>query len=473
MAKDADRATAGERGIMKKFLLLLALASVIFILSGVGASAQGSINISDSSFKENYPAQMSFHLAAAGASPITTIGLAVRFPNGLVTRLQPHFTSESQVDTTLVWDLRGQTSSSVGGYLPPGAQGEYSWHIENQGGSKIDTPFQSFQLTDNRKTWKTLKNDKVILFWYDGGQNFGQAIFDKANNTLAAIQQDIGATMSHAVQIFIYGDRKEFLDVLSPGNQEWAGGTIDDTFGIVLINASSGDLDYALSTTPHELTHLVIAENLKGPYKDVAMPLWMNEGLAVYHEYIPPKNEPRFDAALRRGIQTDTLFSLRSLSSNFPADASVVEMAYGEGFSVVDFMVRTYGRDKLTQIMSLFKAGTTADDAFMKVLGVDQDGLENAWRKSVGAQVKNYAKAPTPTPGAVPTFSFSSVETPNAGKSTQTQVAQAETPFLSPNSAPTPQPTSAPGGGSGGCGVPIAAMGLLAYGAWRLGRRKP
>ncbi len=452
---------------MKKWLLLLACASILFLFAGQTAGAQGAITVSSNSFKIDYPNQITFQAAASSSAPITTATLVARFPGGLTSRLPAQVTPAAQVNVSVVWNLRGVTGTDLGGYLPPGAKGEYSWHLEDQAGNKFDTPFQPFKVEDTRETWKTLTNDKVALYWYDGGQDFGQGIFDKANQTLAAIQNDIGATLDGQVQIYIWGNRDEFMSALSPGNHEWAGGTIDDTFGVVLINADSGSLGYALSTVPHELTHLVIAQDLKGPFKDIAMPLWMNEGLAVYHEYIPPKDEPRFDAAVRRGVQTDTLFRLKSISGNFPNDASVVDMAYGEGFSVVDFMIRTYGRDKLKQIMTLFKEGTTADDAFMQVLGVDQDGLENAWRKSIGAQVKDYPKAATPTPGGVPTLSFSSAATPSAATPTPAEVAQAQTPVLSPNPAPTTSsPGSAPAGGL--CGLPIGAAALALFGFWRV-----
>jgi Peptidase MA superfamily len=455
---------------MRRFLMLLALASLFFIATLAPAQAQTAIAVTNPTFKLDYPNTMTFHANASSSSPITTLEVLVRFPaSNVITRVKANLTPSPQVDATAVWDLRGATTSAVGGYLPPGASGVYSWHVQDQAGNQFDSSPQPFRIDDTRETWKKLENAKFVLYWYDGGQDFGQAIFDKANQTLTSIQADIGATIGTQIQIFIYGNRQEFLTALAPGNQEWAGGTIDETFNVVLINADSSSLDYALEAMPHELTHLVTHAAVKGPYSGLALPLWMDEGLAVYHEYTPPK-DARFAASLQRAIQTDSLFRLRTISERFPSDPTQADLAYGESFSVVAFMIKTYGRDKMKQILDLFKQGTTPDDAFQQVLGVDEDGLENAWRQSVGAQLKNYPKAPTPTPGAVPTFAFSSAETPGAAQATPTTVALQQTP------APNNTPTSASGGGGGGagglCGGLFGAVGLLAFGAWRLAKRR-
>ncbi|MGE5139517.1 MAG: peptidase MA family metallohydrolase, partial [Rudaea sp.] len=452
---------------MKRTITWLALAGLLFIFLSPGALAQGGISASDASYKVDYPRQLQFHLAASAPSSITAITLAVRFPStGLTTRIPAKFDSATQVNTTVNWDLRGETSTAVGGYLPPGAIGEYSWHIEDQAGDKLDTPAKPFRVDDNREPWQDLKNDRVLLYWRGFSAADGRQVFDTTNKTLDAIQSDIGATLTGQVQLFIYSDRSMFMSALSPGQKEWAGGTIEADFGIVLIDGSAG-LDYVLDTAPHELTHLVIAQYLKGPYRDISMPLWMNEGLAVYHEFIPPRNEPRFDQALRRGIQTDTVFRLRTLESSFPNDESVVPMAYGEGFSVVDFMIRTYGPEKLKQIMQLFKTGSTADEAFQQVLGVNEDGLENAWRKSVGAPLKNYPQLATATPGAVPTFGFSSAATPGAVAATATAPAVAAANTPAPGSNPFGGQPGAQGGG-GLCGGLFGGAGLVAFAAWRL-----
>jgi hypothetical protein len=442
---------------MKRLLLLLSVASLFLAVGTFTASAQTEIQVSDTSFKVDYPKQITFHLTAKSASDISQVSLAVHFPTtGTTTRIVPKFTPGAQVDLTGVWSLDRNVVGAAGGYLPPGARGEFSWHIQDDSGNQSDTPFQPFRVDDNRRTWKQLTNDKVAVYWYDGDDGFGKAIFDKANTALRGIQDSIGAIIDYQIQVYVYGNRDEFLSALQPGQHEFAGGTIISDFGVALIQASpsgqGGDLEYALVATPHELIHLVVAQELKGPFKDISMPLWMNEGLASYYEYDPPRMEPRYNDALQQAIKIDSLIRLRTLELRFPDDYSSSVLAYGEGYSVDDYLMRQYGSDKLRRIFALFKSGTTADDAFQQVLGVDEDGLENLWRKSVGAQQKNYVKLPTPYPGAVPTLGLSSAETPTAASATPPIVALQETPTLAPSSSPTPQTSTRAGGDGGLCG---------------------
>ena len=73
---------------------------------------------------------------------------------------------------------------------------------------------------------------------------------------------------------------------------------------------------------------------------------------------------------------------------------------------MVDFMIKTYGRDKMTALLLDLKNGQTMDQALQEVYGFDTNGLENAWRTSIGAKPLNGSSQPTPvpTPTIIPTF---------------------------------------------------------------------
>lgn len=455
---------------MKRLLVVLAMASLFIVFGVSGAGAQSAITVSDSSVQIDFPNAMTFHLKASSSAPITKASLSVNFPvSGANNTIPGNFVQGPQVDTRIVWSLSNTSSFAVGGWLPPGTSGTYSWHLADSSGNAIDTPATPFRVMDNRVTWKELKNDRVAIDWYDGDQNFGQSLFDLANKTLDNIANDIGAKVDHQIQIWMYGNDDYFKTALPPGSPEWVGGESFNEFNIVVVEASGSGQDYAARGALHEMTHQVIAEAMKGPFPQ-ALPHWMDEGLAVYHQFIPPHLDSFLQPPLDRAIQSDTLFRLQSLDSNFPADPGQADVAYGESYGVVSFMLKQYGGDKMKQIFGLFRNGATSDEAFQKVLGMDTDALENLWRKSVGAQVKSYTKSPTATPGAVATFALSSADTPSAATATPAGVALQVTSTLSPNNAPTPTPASG-GGGGGLCGGLFGGLGLVAIGAWRLRKR--
>jgi hypothetical protein len=61
-----------------------------------------------------------------------------------------------------------------------------------------------------------------------------------------------------------------------------------------------------------------------------------------------------------------------------------VNLFYGQSWSLVSFLVDTYGADKFAALFAEMKSGKTTDAALEAVYGFDQDGLEDEWRAGVG-----------------------------------------------------------------------------------------
>jgi acyl-CoA-binding protein len=72
-----------------------------------------------------------------------------------------------------------------------------------------------------------------------------------------------------------------------------------------------------------------------------------------------------------------------------------VALFYGQAWSLVNFLIETYGPAKLAELYATFKDGSTADKALLKVYGFDQGGLEDDWRASLGLPPRE-----DPTPAA-------------------------------------------------------------------------
>jgi hypothetical protein len=133
------------------------------------------------------------------------------------------------------------------------------------------------------------------------------------------------------------------------------------------------------------------------------VPTWLNEGLAMVGEGgLDEYQQGLFDQALAG----DTLPSLRSLSGGFSEESDRANLSYSTSYSVVDFLVREYGRDRMTDLLERLRDGATADEALQAVYGFDVDGLEDAWRVDIGASPRTAGAQPTPVPTAtvVPTI---------------------------------------------------------------------
>jgi len=81
------------------------------------------------------------------------------------------------------------------------------------------------------------------------------------------------------------------------------------------------------------------------------------------------------------------LISVRSLSSPFSAITEQALISYGESQSIVTFLLQTYGKDKMDQLLNVFHEGAGYDYALKQVYGFDQDGLDVLWRQSLGINI--------------------------------------------------------------------------------------
>ncbi len=373
----------------------------------VGPAVAGNgITISQNKFTNNFPKQLLFQIDAQSKAKITQLALIVAIDGQASSSRQvPDFTSDTKVQATYEWNL-GRA------YIPPGVTGQFWWTVQDSDGGQLQTPKQSFRVDDSAHPWKKIANDQLALYWYAGGDSFGQALFDRGVQAMKFLQQDTGVVVDRQIQIFIYGNRADFFSSLEPGATEWTGGRAFPEYAIVMIDVAPSNLEWGKGATTHELTHQVIHQKIRSPLGDLSMPHWMDEGLAVYYETYPGALDSQFSVPLKRAIQNDTLQPLRSLSGSFPADSSAANLSYAESYSVVDFIIRHYGREKLAQLLQAFKSGGFYDDLFKQVIGVDTDGLENEWRKDVGAKPRAIAPRAATTPSVFPTFSLSTDVTP-------------------------------------------------------------
>jgi hypothetical protein len=216
------------------------------------------------------------------------------------------------------------------------------------------------------------------------------------------------------------------------------------------------------------MTHVIIHQKIRSPLGSLSMPHWVDEGLAVYFEGTPGQVDPQFADPLQRAIKNDALPPVRSLSGSFPADSRAAELAYGESWSVVDFIFRTFGKEKVAQLLQAFKTGGAYDEIFTKILGVDTDGLETKWRVDIGAKPRAVPTRDSRAPTAYPTFGLSSDNPTPASRA-----VPSTPPAVSQNVTPAPRATSAPPSAPNPlttfCGGAIGFIVLGLFGAMKIG----
>ncbi|MCB8984844.1 MAG: hypothetical protein H6659_13525 [Ardenticatenaceae bacterium] len=415
---------------LTRFILLLGL---LLWLTAV-AAAQTAVSPLRNEALVNYPNDVRFVLELPPDTAVTQATL--RYDVDKVSCLD----AAAQVPVELTASQNGLTADwtwvmSRSGNPPPGTSLWWEWVLTDDAGEQTTTPRQSLTFTDGRFDWQTVSEDGITLHWYRGA-DVGPLLLDAAVAGLARLENDMGIELQNDVQFYIYGSAADMRDAVLYV-QDWAGGVAFDEYNTILIGVSPDSAaDWGRSTVRHELAHLVTGQFARSCVGG-SRPTWLEEGLAVYAE-----GEPTADirAALDQAQAANNFAPLRSLNGSFPAHSDEAGSAYAQSYSVVDYLLATYGRAAMQDLLLALAAGRSTDQALQQVYGVNVDGLEAEWRAARGLPERPYPPTPTPiSAAAVPTIA----------------------PLGRPASLPTPAAAAAtPPPASSSPGVSVCGLGL-------------
>jgi len=344
-------------------------------VKGTPRVAGGGIEVLATPVDAKFPEALTFNLEARSAVDIDSIILQYKIDKishaALVSEARPEFVPAPEVKVAWTWDLRKEVR------LPPGADIEYRWLMEDTTGERHETDWNTVRFDDDLYLWQSLTGDNLSLFWYSGDQVFSQELMEAAQEALDRLATGIGAYLERPIRIYIYASYNDLRGAMVY-SQEWTGGVAFTEYGIVAIGIAEDNLAWGKRAVAHELAHLVTFQMTFNPYGD--LPGWLDEGLSMYTEGTLGVGE---QALLDQAVSDDNLVSVRSLSGSFPARGEEVSLYYAESYSLVDFLIREYGKEQMQQLLSVFKEGRAYDSALLEAYGFDTDGLDTLWRQSL------------------------------------------------------------------------------------------
>ena len=355
---------------------LLVILALIFLVSPSIVAAEDEINILTSEVELRFPDELVFLLEAESRVDIVDARLHYQVDKmnyaQVTSEAWTDFIPASRIATRWTWDMR-QAS------LPPGSEVTYWWTIEDAAGGRIETSPQVIHFDDDRYSWRSLTRGTLTLFWYEGDDSFAGELMNVCEDGLARLTEGIGAHPEKPIKVYVYASTSDLQgSMIFP--QEWTGGVAFTNFSTIAIGISPVALDWGKNALVHELTHLVVHQATFSPYGQ--LPIWLDEGLAMHNE---GELTPHLRSYLDRAIYDNILISVRSLCSPFSADPDKAYLSYAESYSLVKYLLDNYGDDKMLDLLTLFKQGSTYDEALITVYGFDIDGLDRRWRESLEA----------------------------------------------------------------------------------------
>ena len=460
--------------------LLLAICTAFFVLPAPPASAQTSLSITEQGVENQFPDGLRFYISANSDSPIEEIRVYVQ-KLGQSTR-SSYRSIEFEPGNSVSGEVlfRSKTANE---YIPTGTRLSYHFDLRTADGGVSVTEPETVVYLNTGLDWQSTSIGLINVYYYNHDQWSEQRanlVLATAVDTYAFMAPALGVDLTEPMNIVVYSDYGHMLDALQPASRVAAQRlrTLGKAFTNERTLLVDGSLDNILTTAAHEFTHLLVADAAGSAYTEVHA--WLNEGLAVYSERNPDDDFSHYiQAAIRRG-DVPPLAGLITFSGT-PGETL---RNYGQGYSVVTYLVDTYGPDKMADLFAALPTVRSTERALQDAYGLTIQELDQEWRASVGLP-ERAAATPALPPLQIPATSRPGFQVPRELLPTQSAVdptapatapgvAAAAEPTHTPRSAPQQaEPTPAPVS-SGGCSNPdpgatdrvspeLAALGLLAF----------
>jgi hypothetical protein len=133
----------------------------------------------------------------------------------------------------------------------------------------------------------------------------------------------------------------------------------------------------------HEIVHIIFGARVGEHIRNV--PLWFNEGIAMYgseewsygHYWLMLTN-----------VFAKSIIPLNKLSSQFPKEKRLAQLAYAESFSAVAMIARDHGDEKLRKITDFLAAGEDMDTALAFATGMNLAQFQQQWMQYLNKHYK-------------------------------------------------------------------------------------
>jgi len=146
---------------------------------------------------------------------------------------------------------------------------------------------------------------------------------------------------------------------------------------IIIDNSKMKTYPFSLAVTlKHELCHLFL-NNYVG---NGTLPRWLNEGISQWvsdgiAEIMVVENRD----LLKQATLSRRLLPLESLQRGFPKDEKLMHLAYEESKSIVEYIVKEYGKDGILSILNGLRNGDSLVRAVQDALSISVVELEDNW----------------------------------------------------------------------------------------------
>lgn len=268
--------------------------------------------------------------------------------------------------------------------LKPFSSVSYWFQLVYADGTEIVTDEEQFHYVDNSVEWQHTGNDRFNVYWQEGSLDFGAGALAVAQQAWDTASIESTQSPRTPLRIYIYSTSTGLQEALLLGNMPWVAGHADPQVNAILISISPGP-EQRLEMQrqiPHELSHLFLYAVLQDGYAD--QPAWLLEGVASMAEI---SGNEEYSQALTKAAASNSLLSIDSLCTAFPAEEPDIYLAYAQSMAFTEYLRAEYGHSKLQDLMAAYSEGYSCTAGFSHVYSISLAQAQAEWqREEFGTQ---------------------------------------------------------------------------------------
>jgi hypothetical protein len=319
----------------------------------------------------------------------SNVGLGPEHPTYLINALL----REQQTQPSVIGALRlALEYSRVGEDQLANAKVKEAYDLKNRGASRpqdaawVDLLFEHLrerQQLSKEKPSNTVRSELfTVRVWPgDPGAVGLLAALEEAQHTVYA---DFGIPMGNT-EVLLWRSQNEFARYTTQFTEQGGSEFVAALTLTKLVSTRNGPMvlgeeinafanpdapEDLFGTIAHEYGHVAVRQLSRGRM----VPVWFNEGIATsveggYDGYI---------ARVRRATNAGSLLSMREMQT-WNVDGEKAFLAYSQANSIVDYVVRKWGKKAVLDILRQIGRDVPPDDAFRGVLDLSQAQLWNKW----------------------------------------------------------------------------------------------
>ena len=245
-----------------------------------------------------------------------------------------------------------------------------------------------YAFTIDLKEWNQI-NDKHFKVLFKAGQidNVPREVLNRAENYYTNIADRIGYeryqnfwTWDERVPIYLFSSQEEYIK--TTGRPVWSKGFAVSHLSLVsqrIIVTYKGQEDFLDSTLPHEISHLILHDFI-GLQRSI--PAWFDEGVAQLEERRDDQDHRSILAGVIQSGQSIPILLLQNPKATAEFNSRYASIFYAESLYIVDFLVKTYGKESFIKLCRNLRDGRSFEEALKKAYypGIDSLGaLQEKW----------------------------------------------------------------------------------------------